>query len=140
MNMRSRQGKNRRAFATSQDGGTTWSAVAYDARLPEPSCQGSLVRFTDRRHHDKDRVLLATPASPARRAEMTVRVSYDECESWPSAKVIHKGSAAYSDLAVSHDLNVHLFYEADNYVQIRLARFNLQWLTDGKDHVGKMTE
>jgi hypothetical protein len=58
-------------------------------------------------------VLLATPAIPARRAKMTVRLSYDECESWPMAKVIHKGSAAYSDLTVSHDLNGLLFYEAD---------------------------
>jgi len=139
-NMRSRRGKNQRAYATSKDGGTTWSAVQYDAQLTEPSCQGSLVRLTDQRNNDKDRVLLATPASPSRRAQMTVRLSYDECRTWPVAKVVHNGSAAYSDLAVSHGLNGLLLYEADDYSKINLARFNVQWLTDGKDHVGKKAE
>ena len=136
MNMRSRQGKNRRACATSNDGGTTWSPVKYDAQLPEPSCQGSLVRWTDRRRHDKGRVLLAAPADPSRRAQMTVRLSYDECLTWPVAKVVHQGSAAYCDLAVSQDLTGLLLYEADEYSKISLARFNLEWVTDDKDHVG----
>jgi sialidase-1 len=136
MNMRSRQGKRQRAYAASKDGGTTWSAVRYDPRLPEPSCQGSVVRLTDHRRYDKDRVLLAAPASSAGRSQMTVRLSYDECESWPVAKVVHKGAAAYSDLAVTHDLHALLLYEADDYSKITSARFSLEWLTDNRDTLG----
>jgi len=133
MNMRSRQNKRRRAYATSKDGGQTWSEVRYDPHLPEPSCQGSVVRFTTARRGGKNRVLLATPAHPAKRSQMTVRVSYDECRTWPVSKVVHAGSSAYCDLAVTLDSKILLLYEADGYTKIVLARFNLEWLTDRRD-------
>jgi len=133
MNMRSRQGKRQRAYAFSQDGGKTWSTVKYDPRLPEPSCQGSVVRFTDTRQFEKSRVLLSSPANPRARTRMTVRVSYDECRGWPVSKGLHSGSAAYSDLAVTNRHDVLCLYEADNYSKIVLARFNIEWLTDGED-------
>jgi len=133
MNMRSRQNKRRRAFATSKDGGQTWSKVAYDPHLPEPSCQGSVVRFTTAADGGKNRVLLATPANPAKRSHMTVRLSYDECRTWPVSKVVHTGSSAYCDLAVTSDSEILLLYEAGDYAKIVLARFNLEWLTDRKD-------
>ena len=44
MNMRSRHGIKRRAYAHSYDGGETWTDVEYDPNLPEPSCQASVVR------------------------------------------------------------------------------------------------
>ncbi len=135
MNMRSRQNKRRRAYATSKDGGQTWSVVKYDPHLPEPSCQGSVVRFTTAGGGGKNRVLLATPANPAKRSHMTVRLSYDECRTWPVSKVVHTGSSAYCDLAVTSDSEILLLYEADSYTKIVLARFNLEWLTDRKDHL-----
>lgn len=133
MNMRSRQGKKQRAYATSKDAGQNWSEVKYDPRLPEPSCQGSVVRFTETRGGKKNRVLLAAPANPAKRTQMTVRLSDDECRTWPVAKVVHEGSAAYCDLAVTRDSKILLLYEADDYTKIALARFNLEWLTDKRD-------
>ncbi len=42
LNMRSYRGRNRRAVATSGDGGVTWSASRDDAKLIEPVCQGSI--------------------------------------------------------------------------------------------------
>jgi sialidase-1 len=138
INLRSpTQGK--RGYSTSKDGGRTWSPVQYDPQLVAPACQGSIVRFTDRKRHDKDRILLSTPTGTDR-ANLTVRLSYDECKTWPVAKLVHKGSAAYSDLAVAHDQQILLLYEADDYSKINLARFNLTWLTDGKDHVGKKAQ
>ena len=41
LNMRSYRGRNRRAVATSEDGGVTWSASRDDPQLIEPICQGS---------------------------------------------------------------------------------------------------
>ena len=133
MNMRSRHEKRQRAYAFSTDGGQTWSAVKYDARLPEPSCQGSIVRFSREPQSDRNRILLACPANPAARDHLTIRMSYDECESWPVSKVLYCGSAAYSDLGVTADGQALCLYEADNYGRLVLARFNIEWLTDGKD-------
>ena len=133
MNMRSRQERRRRAYAWSEDGGKTWSDVRFHQDMPEPSVQGSVVRFTRAERHGRNRVLLAHPASPIERAQLTVRMSYDECETFPVAKVLHKGSAAYSDLAIAPDMTILCLYEADSYSQIMLARFSLEWLTDGKD-------
>lgn len=133
MNMRSRQGKRQRAYSISKDGGQTWSPVKYDAKLPEPSVQGSVIRLTSQREHGRNRLLLATPADPKARRQMTARVSYDEGKTWPVSKLVHGGSAAYSDLAVAADSGVLLLYEADGYKTLTLARFNLAWLTDYKE-------
>ena len=46
LNMRSYRGRNRRAVATSEDGGITWSASRDDPKLIEPVCQGSMIRYT----------------------------------------------------------------------------------------------
>ena len=137
MNMRSRQGKKRRAYAWSKDGGLTWSKVKFDSTLPEPSCQGSLVRFTDKESFQKNRVLLCAPASTTKRAKLTVRLSYDECQTWPVSKLVNEGSSAYSDLAIAPDMTILCLYEADEYSNIVLARFNIEWLTDGTEHLRK---
>ena len=79
--------------------------------------------------------LLLWFADAKARRKMTVRLSYDECQTWPVAKVVDAGPAAYSDLAVTKDSQLLLFYEADGYKTLTLARFNLSWLSDGKDHV-----
>ena len=133
MNMRSRLGKKRRAYARSKDGGESWTSVRYHANLPEPSCQGSLVRLTDTTRFQRSRVLLATPANPDARTHLTVRVSYDECRTWAVSKVLHSGLSAYCDLAIADDYRVLCLYEADDYAKIVLARFDIQWLTDGED-------
>ncbi len=147
MNMRSRQRTFRRAYARSPDGGQTWSEVRNDATLPEPSCQGSLVRFTDQESFRKNRVLLAHPSKTDARSHMTVRVSYDECRTWPVSRVVTAGPGGYSDLAVAPDMTVLLSYNVPprrfgkakvdwgTDTRIDLARFNLEWLTDGSDHL-----
>ena len=64
---------------------------------------------------------------------MTIRLSYDEGKTWPVAKVLYAGSAAYSDLVVLPDGEIGCLYERDDYRKITFARFTLGWLTDGKD-------
>ena len=123
MNMRSRQGRLCRASAWSQDGGETWSKVEYHPELPEPSCQGSVVRF------DAERVLLAHPICTDRRTGLKVWLSRDECRSWPLGRVLDPGPAAYSDLAVTADGYILCFYEARaGYDRLTVARFSIDWL------------
>lgn len=138
MNMRSYRGKNCRLMAISRDGGESWSDVKDDPTLIEPVCQASFIRYTSTRDgYAKNRLLFANPASK-RRENMTVRLSYDEGKTWPVSKVLHAGPAAYSCLAVLPDGSIGLLYERGEknaYEAIAFARFNLEWLTDGKDQL-----
>ena len=124
----------KRGFAYSKDGGDSWSDIQYDSRLPESSCQGSAIRLTgDQTHPGESRILIVNPANIYGRIQLTVRMSYDETKNWPVSKIIHEGSAAYSDLAVSQNGEILCLYEADDYTKLVIARFNVEWLTDGSD-------
>jgi sialidase-1 len=130
LNMRSYHKKNRRAVATSGDGGLTWSPVRLDDALVEPVCQASLIRHDDGKTGGKNRLLFANPAS-TKREKLTVRLSYTEGDAWPVAKVLHAGPAAYSALAVLPDGRVGCLYERGQksaYERITFARFGLEWL------------
>lgn len=131
------EGGNFRAVTWSRDGGETFSPIVHDAALLEPICQASVCRFTDSNHHDRNRILFSNPASRTR-DHLTVRLSYDECRTWPVARVLHAGPAAYSDLCVTPDMDIGCFYErgdAGPYERLTFARFNLEWLTRGQDRV-----
>ena len=124
-----------RTEAWSTDGGHIWSEPAVRRDLPDPVCEASIVRFTDATSHDRNRVLFYNPAS-ASRVNMTVRLSYNERQTWEISKRIYPGPSAYSDLAIAGDMTVCCLYErgVDRYAEsIRLAQFNLEWLTNGAD-------
>ena len=126
MNARSRMGKKRRAFCLSSDGGATWSPISHHEGMPERSCQGSLVRV------GRKAIVVAHPADTKSRRLLTVRLSRDEAKTWPVSRVAEVGPAAYSDMATNGDGDVLLAYEGDDYRTIKLVRFNLAWLTEGK--------
>ena len=134
MNMRGIQG-NHRKVTHSRDGGATWSPVTEDPALIEPRCQGSLQMLTDALGQDKSRLLFSNPASLERK-NMTVRLSYDEGRTWPVARQLHAGPAAYSCMTVLADQTAGCLYECGEknaHEKITFARFNVEWLTEGKD-------
>ena len=119
----------------------TWSERYYDPQLPEPGgCQATILRLSKKEDGDsRNRILFANPARQDVRSTGTVKLSYDEGRTWPIAKVICPESYAYSCLTVLPDRTIACLYEA-NFLhrfyedgQIVYGRFNLQWLTDGKD-------
>ena len=137
LNCRNYVGAKRRAYAWSYDGGLTFSPIAWDETLVEPICQASLVRLSARPAGDKNRVLFANPASTERRM-LTVRLSYDECRTWPVARCLFEGPSAYSDLAVAPDGTICCLYERGEehpYEGLTLARFDLAWLSGGADRL-----
>ncbi len=125
LTLRSRGGRRCRGWSRSTDGGETWSEVAFDPGLPEPSCQGSVMALGD------GRLLLAHPGRPYARAELTLRLSRDQGRSWSSAGVLEPGAAAYSDLAVTSEGQVLCLYEAGQYGCLRLTRFHPSWIEAG---------
>ena len=77
---------------------------------------------------DDGRILMAHPSKPDERAELVLRLSADQGRSWPIARVLEPGAAAYSDLAVAPDGQVLCLYEAEHYGCLRLARFAPTWI------------
>lgn len=148
-------GKNYRTIVVSPDGATRWSHPRLQQDLPDPICFASLERLSTRKSGGRNRLLFSNPDNLTRqdgkdqpskdRKNLTVRVSYDEGATWSVKKVLEPGIAGYSDLAVMPDGAILCFFESGsiappNGTQTRvlaLARFNLEWLTDGKDFLSK---
>jgi sialidase-1 len=129
MNARSRQGRLARASAWSRDGGVSWSEIAYCREMPEPSCQGSMVRC-DVDNGELESVILAHPSDPSERRQLNLRLSRDGCRSWPVTKILTEGPAGYSDLAVARDGSILCLYE--NRDGLVLARCDVEWLQSGE--------
>jgi sialidase-1 len=141
LNIRHEGKQRRRAVSLSRDGATGWSKLRYDPALPEPVCMGSLIRLTMRPGSDRNRLLFANPHNPVdrERKNLTVILSYDEGETWPVARSLEQGASGYSDLAAGPDGTIYCFYERGSTEKsafrprsLCLARFNLEWLTEGK--------
>ena len=83
----------------------------------------------------------AQPGSMRDRKNVSVKLSYDEGQTWPVNRSLEAGFSGYSDLAVLPDGTILCFYERgsidgkNNFGTGRLtvAWFNLAWLTDGAD-------
>jgi sialidase-1 len=119
--------QRQRAVATSKDRGLTWSAVSHDPALVEPICHAGLVRVEGA----KPVFVFSNPAHTSKRENLTIRLSEDDCRTWPHARVLHAGAAAYSDLAVLGDGTVLCLYERgdkSSYERITLARFGVDWV------------
>lgn len=159
LNVRSESIAQRRLIVTSRDGAIGWTAPKFDEALLEPICMASIVRFSQSPHDDKNRILFANPHNLERadgktkpggsrdRKNLSVKLSYDEGRTWPVNKSLEPGYSAYSDLTVLPDGTILCFYEhgragdasqkkPTSYAGLTLARFNLEWLTDGSDSRG----
>jgi sialidase-1 len=136
LNMRNHPPKpaNFRMVATSADGGRTLTPARPDPALIEPPAQASLITLPGGRG-DRRRVIFANPASTSRE-RLTVRLSEDDGATWPAARVLHAGPAAYSSLAELSDGAVGVLFELGEtspYERIAFARFALDWLAAGRD-------
>jgi len=124
LSMRNYHGKNQRAFARSSDGGQTWSKPQHHEEVYCPTCQSSIQRYSI---EPKNVTLYSGPGGPGR-SHMTIRASYDEGKTWPVARVLYPGSAAYSDLVVLGDGTIGCLYERDDYGKVTVARVTLDWV------------
>jgi sialidase-1 len=138
LNIRHESAPHLRAVSVSDNGETGWSPLRYDQALPEPICFGSLVRLSQPPGDRRTRLLFVNPHNPAgrERKNLTIKLSYDEGETWPEAKTVEPGPSGYADLAVGLDGSIYCMYErgTGKARSLSVARFNLEWLTDGRDH------
>lgn len=156
INARSESKVHRRLVNLSRDGGKTWAKPRFDEGLLEPICMGSIVRYSMRPAADKNRILFANPETLERldgkaeegksrdRRNLSVKVTYDEGKTWKYNRTLEAGYGAYSDLAVLPNGDALCLYErgrdsdaeikkSTSYAYLTVARFNLEWLTQGKD-------
>lgn len=120
-----------RAVTISRDGGETWGPLHFDRTLIEPICQASLLKLPTSSKQAATHLIFSNPASKTRRHQLTVRVSRDSGKTWPVAKVLHQGPAAYSCLTVLPDGTIGCLYEGGTkhaYEKIIFVRFPLNWL------------
>lgn len=134
LNSRSNGGAHERKVATSSDGGQTWSALLDDPELIEPQVMASVWRLTDPADgYVLKRMLYAGPDSSSSRVDGTVRISYDDGDTWPVERLLYPGAYAYSVLTSLPDGRIGVLFERDGYAHITLARFDLAWLTGTGD-------
>lgn len=151
LNVRNESKTHRRLVVISPDGATGWSTPKFDDALLEPICMAGLVRYD----HGGRRLLLfsnphnldradgkAEPGKSRDRKNLSVKLSHDEGRTWPVNRTVEAGWSAYSDIAVTRSGTILCFYgrgEKANFAGDRLtvARFNLEWLADGKDSSGR---
>jgi sialidase-1 len=127
MNIRWHDGSYR-VVSRSMDGGRTWSEALPDRALPDPGCQGSILRYSD---DPTDRRVIFSNLDEQRREfyarrRLTVRLSTDDAETWSSKKLIIPGPSGYSDLAVLPSGEILLIMERGTEVYseyLSLVRF-----------------
>lgn len=129
--------KGYRYIHRSNNQGISWE-TSSDENLKDPGCNASIIRYTSKAAgDDKDRLLFSNANSSEGRVNMTVKISYDEGETWSEGKTIYSGSSAYSSMTILKNGDIGLFYERDNHTTNEFVRFSLEWLTDGEDKIVK---
>ncbi|MBE7541569.1 MAG: glycoside hydrolase [Bryobacteraceae bacterium] len=116
-----------RLVARSTDGGITFHDARHHESLNDAGCNAGFARY---RHGGRD-LLLFTNAASTRRENLTIRASADAGRTWPAARVIHPGPAAYSTVLPLRDGSIAVLYErgdASPYERITFARLSPDWL------------
>ena len=105
-----------RIVAISSDGGAVWDTAYYDKQLPDPVCEGSILTL----RYEKHRNVLAfcNDASTHDRDSLTLRISYDNGETWQKSFLIEAKNTAYSDITALGKNTIGFLYEADGYRKI----------------------
>ncbi|UCF17820.1 MAG: exo-alpha-sialidase [Phycisphaerales bacterium] len=142
---------HRRRIAWSYDGGHMWTDWQVSEHLyevgepfyfkygtkPSYGCNAGLVRIGTEATDGRDVLLFSTPDNPgSSRLRMTVWASFDGAKTWPVKRLVYAGPSAYSSLAAGRDGTIYLLFERGKkklYESVAVARFNLDWLTSGRD-------
>ena len=134
-----------RWYNISEDGGVTWQETTSEwTDIVAPACNGDLIRFTSVNNgDDKNRLLHSVPVGSSRK-NVTVYVSYDEGEAWPTSRCVVPYNSAYSSLCILPDKTIGLYVEEaftneGDYCTV-FYNFSLNWLTKGEDGIVNINE
>lgn len=132
LNSRTSEGPYR-LIAYSEDGGETYGDPVPDHELIDPTNNAGLIRYdadaeegTDRAH----KLLFTNTRHESSRENLTVNMSCDDGETWPVARAIDRGAAAYSTIVPLGDDEFGVLYERGDVEHITFLRFNSAWLEE----------
>jgi sialidase-1 len=125
LNMRNHLKKGLRAISYTSNMGMTWTPLEFDPELIDPVCQASLIAYET---ENETLLLFSNSASSNGRKNQSIKISYDEGQSWPVQKTIFKGKSAYSCLTQMSDGSIGLLYEKGNRGAIYFRKVTLDWL------------
>nr|HPR91051.1 sialidase family protein [Synergistaceae bacterium] len=117
---------------TTSDMGQTWTEHSTSRKaLPEPVCMASFIRFSSTKDGDKEDILMfSNPAAPnAPRRNMSIKLSFDEGNSWPSKNHTlydYRDCFGYSCLSKINKQYVGVLYEGTR--DLYFLRFKLDEL------------
>ena len=133
VNSRNHYGNGTRLVTYTSDLGTTWEPYSFDATLIDPICQGNIMRYTSTLDgFEKDRILFSNPGNTSARVDGTLRISYDEGQTWAYSKLYQAGDSNYSCISILPDGKIGVLYEV-NHSLLRFKRFSLEDLTNNTD-------
>jgi len=136
MNCRVSPRNGMRKVAISNDGGQTWSNLRDEPGLKDSGCMASILRYRFK-EGNKPGILIYSGSTERtknhHRGKGTFYLSYDDGRTWPVSRLFHPESFDYSCLTILPDGSIGLLGEFDfdgQRVQIRLAKFNLNYITN----------
>lgn len=107
MSIRNRFGSLRK-FSYSHDNGETWSEPVPVEGLPDPRCNGDIIRYN---RDGKDLLLQSLPGDPKGRNNVAIYVSADGGKTWPLKKTIVYCPSAYSSMTILPDGSIGMLIE-----------------------------
>lgn len=126
-----------RTFSRSSDGGETWTTAytntTYPPTIPDPQCQGSILRLSSSPESNSNRIVHVNAADPSARVNLTVRMSYDEGNTWPVTHQVYAAGSAYSSVATLASGDLGILFEKDPYGNLEFTWRSVEQLTAGKD-------
>ncbi|MCC6455508.1 MAG: exo-alpha-sialidase [Caldilineaceae bacterium] len=145
-NIRTENKENRRLISISDDGAHGWSDPRFDEALLEPVCMASIIKLDAKSPQNANYILFANPDNLENelvplggnlahdRKRLTVKLSPDDCQSWPVSRVLEPGPSGYSDLATTPDGTILCIYENGMVERmtdtryVTVARFDRAWV------------
>ncbi|SDU63909.1 sialidase family protein [Jiangella alkaliphila] len=128
-----------RAVARSRDGGLTFIGAVVETNIaPHAGIASGLAARVDR--NGVERVVYTSPVKGTGRDTLYARISYDGAESWSWGRVLDGARAGYSDVVWLDDSTLLVLYSrlggsGVETLDVVAARFDLTWLTQGRDDV-----
>ena len=113
----------------SEDEGKTWETRGEET-LIDPSCNASIIQYDFKKKKKGTPLIFSNAKSGDTRENMTVRISFDNGETWSKGKTIYTGGSAYSTLTVLNNGEIGLCFEKDGYKENVFVSFSFDWLME----------
>lgn len=127
-------GATPRTYVTSSDHGQTWSGPRVWHDLKGNACNAALTRYSLEDGKGGRNILLHTLLEAGDRRNLRLYMSEDEGKTWPYARTLCLGEAAYSEIAILSDGTIGIISEEDDRpaYDIYFTRLSLDWLRSGR--------